>query len=120
VEVVGGTPRIDLEDAFTQGDLNMDGFSVLKMFIPPGKAKRETYLELSKIMKKTPGVCNFTLEIQISPKEWVTLKPPPNFKVNLCSSLIKDWENICGNGTVTAQFPKISWGNSRKRFKDEG
>jgi len=112
-EMVGGALKVNAEEVFCQDDLNQDGFAMLKFNIPESSANRENYVELMKILKKYPGFCPFTLNISVGENQKVVLKLPPGMKVSLTAGLIREWEQICGKGSVLAHFPGIRLENGR-------
>ncbi|RCK80484.1 MAG: DNA polymerase III alpha subunit [Candidatus Ozemobacter sibiricus] len=106
-EMQGEDLKAVAEKILTLKDLQEDESVKLRFIVPPEHAAKETYQELLRVVRRFPGPLPFTIQIFLPSGERVVLKPPPLLKVSLAPGLIKEWEKICGRGTVKAQFPQL-------------
>ncbi|MBF0499479.1 MAG: DNA polymerase III subunit alpha [Candidatus Riflebacteria bacterium] len=106
-EMLGDSLKTNAEFVFTLDDLNCDGFTALKLIIPKEKANKDGYTELMALLRRWPGHAVFNLEIILPTGERATLKPASGLRVALNPGLVKEWLDVCGHGSVMAQFPGV-------------
>ncbi len=104
-QMVGADLKVNAERIFSQDDLNAEGFAHLTITVPQEKARKASYQELLKLIRRNPGVSTFHLTINISGGQKVTLKPPARLRTSLVVGVVREIEALFGKGSVSAQFP---------------
>ena len=118
--------KVIAEKILTLSDLQIQDSAQIRFLIPPEMASKNNYLDLMKILRRNPGPSSFTIQIALPTGEKAVLKPPPLLRVALGAALVKDWEKVCGRGSVKALFPQLeiikernnrgSWNHNDRKY----
>ncbi|GAB4279747.1 MAG: DNA polymerase III subunit alpha [Candidatus Rifleibacteriota bacterium] len=119
-QLMDGAVKVNAEKVFCLEDFNSEDIGKLTLCVPPEMATKENYQKLLNILQHNIGQVGFVMKIVTADGEKVTLKPKSRFRVNLSPQFVKDWENLCGKGSVKIDFSHLESDIKKRGWKKNG
>jgi DNA polymerase-3 subunit alpha len=119
-QLFDGKVKINAEKVLILEDFNNQEIGKLTLMVPPEMASKENYLKLLEVLQSNIGQVGFVMKIVTPDKEKVTLKPKSRFRVSLSPQLIRQWEKLCGAGSVKIDFSYLERDIKRRSWQRNG